>query len=165
MRHELSRPVVLARVPSVGRDLVVEAKPEECVALAARLGIEQVGRLRATLRLKPDRRGRIEVTGRLEAAVVQLCVVSLEPVAQEIDVPVALRLLPPEQAASDSPEDAFDDIEAPHGEADLGEALAEELALALDPYPRHPDAELPPEAQTPDSGAFGALSQLRPPKN
>jgi hypothetical protein len=40
---------------------------------------------------------------------------------------------------------------------DLGEAVAEQLALALDPYPRVPGAELPEIESDPQERPFAAL--------
>jgi hypothetical protein len=69
-------------------------------------------------------------------------------------------LLPAGREPADGPDDP-DEIESADGIADLGEAVAEQLALALDPYPRAPDAELPPEANDEAAGAFAALAALR----
>jgi hypothetical protein len=92
----------------------------------------------------------------------QACVVTLDPVLQRIDEPVAWRLLPAGMEPSDGDDDP-DDIETEASVADLGEALAQQLSLALDPYPRAPGAEVP-EAYRPDgaSGPFAALARLRP---
>ena len=45
---------------------------------------------------------------------------------------------------------------------DLGEAASEQLALALDPFPRKPGAALPGEMQEPEEGAFAGLDRLLP---
>jgi uncharacterized metal-binding protein YceD (DUF177 family) len=165
VQPELSRPVTLTHVPPTGRDLAIEATPAECAALAKRLGIEAVNRLHASLHLAPEagdpRGGAVRATGRLEAEVVQLCVVSLEPLTQQVAAPLSLRLLPPGQAASDTPADEQDEIESENGVVDLGEVVAEELSLALDPYPRLPDAALPDEARDPEANPFAALSAYR----
>ena len=86
--------------------------------------------------------------------------VSLDPVGQSLDEEVAFRLLPPGREPQDGPDD-IDEIESPDGIADLGEALAELLALALDPYPRAPAAELPAGAGGAVTGGFAALAALR----
>ncbi len=46
---------------------------------------------------------------------------------------------------------------------DLGEATVEQLALALDPYPRKPDAVLPVLDTDESGGGFAALAKLRDP--
>ncbi|MBL6454484.1 DUF177 domain-containing protein [Belnapia sp. T6] len=157
---EFQRPLVLATLPPGGRTLTLEASPDECAALARRFGILGLDSVTATLRVLPEPGGTVLVEGRMAAKLTQACVVTLDPVAQEVDEPVAFRLLPPGQEPQDGPDDP-DEIEAPEGTADLGEVLAEQLALALDPYPRAPGAELPPEAGGAVTGGFAALAALR----
>lgn len=167
MTPEFSRPVALARIPPEGRQQSLRATPAECAALALRFGIPAVNRLAAELRLMPEPAGGVSIVGRLAAEVVQDCVVTLEPVVLQVDAPVHLRVLGPGEAYSDDP-DAPDDVDAPGGVADLGEAVAEQLSLALDPYPRAPDAVLPEEAATepeappePVVSPFAGLDVLR----
>jgi uncharacterized metal-binding protein YceD (DUF177 family) len=160
MPPEFSRPLPLGRVAPEGRSEVLDATGEECAALAARFGIPAVRALRATLRLTPEADGAIRAEGRLEAAVTQECVVTLDPVDQRVDTAIAFRLLPSGREPAEGP-DEIDEIETEHDVADLGEAVAEQLALALDPYPRAPEAVLPPEAQDGLAGAFAALAALR----
>jgi uncharacterized metal-binding protein YceD (DUF177 family) len=165
MPPEFSRLVSLARIPEAGREEVLRASPAECAALAARFAIPAVGRLDARLLLRPEPgSGAVMVTGTLSADVVQACVVSLEPVAQQVREDVVLRLLPPGQDPSDDPEGP-DEIPIEGDAVDLGEALAEQLALALDPYPRAPGAALPGEGgeEAQARGPFAALAALRPP--
>ncbi|MFZ4408969.1 MAG: YceD family protein [Paracraurococcus sp.] len=157
---EFSRPLALGRVGVEGRTELLEADAAECAALARRFGIPAVASLRARLRLEPEEDGSIRVAGRLEASVVQDCVVTLEPVAQRVDAAIGFRVLPAGREAADGPDD-LDEIESENDVVDLGEAVAEQLALALDPYPRAPDAALPPEAVDEASGAFAALAALR----
>lgn len=163
MAPEFSRLVPLARIPEAGREERLRASPAECDALARRFGIEGVGRLEADLVLRPEPGGVITVAGRLSADVVQACVVSLDPVPQTVDEDVTLRLLPPGEEPSDDPEGP-DDIPIEGDAIDLGEAMAEQLALALDPYPRAPGAVLPGgEGTQAPRGAFAALASLRRP--
>lgn len=163
MTPEFSRIVNLARLPAEGREERLEARPAECAALARRFGILGVNRIAARLRLRPEPGGLATVDGRLEAEVVQACVVTLDPVVQAIDEPVRLRILSAGEAPSEDPE-APDEIEAEGDSVDLGEAIAEQLALALDPYPRAPDAALPGEGEgeePPPSGPFAGLAAFR----
>lgn len=157
---EFSRPVPLGTVGHAGRRLRLEATAEECAALARRFGILSVERLAAELHLKPEEGNTVLVSGRLTAGLTQACVASLEPVAETIDEPVALRLLPPGREPEDGPDD-IDEIESPGGVVDLGEVLAEQLALALDPYPRAPGAATPDAAMGAVTGGFAALAALR----
>lgn len=161
MTPEFTHPLVLANVPAGGLDLRLEADARSRARLAARLGLLSLGMLDAELRLVPEAEGRIGVRGRLRAELEQACVVTLEPVAARIDAPVAWRLLPAGMEPTDGDDDP-DDIETEAGVADLGEALAQDLALALDPYPRAPGAEVPAEYLPDDaSGPFAALARLR----
>lgn len=162
MTPEFSHPLVLANVPAAGLALRLEADAAARERLALRLGILALEALTAELRLTPAEEGRIAVRGRLQARVVQECVVSLAPVTQEVAEDVAWRLLPADQEPTDGDDDP-DDIESEQGMADLGEALAQQLSLALDPYPRAPGAALPAE-YGPDAaqGPFAALLALKP---
>lgn len=127
------------------RTVVLRATEAECTALAARYGIIALESLEATLALVPEHGGTVRARGMLRAAVVQECVVSLEPVAQRVEAPIDLRILPDDVEPADDDPDSPDEIESSGGMVDLGEAVAEQLALALDPYPRAPNAALPPE--------------------
>lgn len=157
---EFSRPLTLGLVGPEGRTETLEATPAERAALARRFGVLGIGSLTATLRLTPEPDGAIRATGRLEAAVTQECVVTLEPVAQRVAEEFACRLLPAGRDPADGPDD-LDEIPTEGDVAELGELVAEQLALALDPYPRAAGAELPPEARDESAGAFGALAALR----
>ncbi|MGX9965381.1 YceD family protein [Roseomonas sp. F4] len=127
------------------RRLDLRANPAECAALAERFGIPGVTRLEAEVNLVPESGGVIRLKGQLSADVVQECVVSLEPVAQHVATQLDLRILPPGIPATDDDPDSPDEIETSGDSVDLGEILAEQLALALDPWPRAPDAAIPPE--------------------
>lgn len=167
-RPEFSRPVTLARIGREGQEVAIEAAPKERAALARRYAIPAVDALLARFRLSPAEDGSVLAEGSLEAVVVQDCVVTLEPVEQSVAEAFALRLLPPGRAPSDGPEEIDEIPVTARGVADLGELAAEQLALALDPYPRAPGASLPPEATAdadPEAGAkderFAALAALR----
>ncbi|NKE47253.1 DUF177 domain-containing protein [Roseomonas frigidaquae] len=141
------------------RSLELRARPEECAALAARFRIPGVERLDASLTLSPETGGTTRLRGRLQADVVQECVVTLGPVPQVVDVALDLRLLPPGTPATDDDPDSPDEIETFGDAVDLGEVVAEQLALALDPYPRAPDAAIPPEL---DAGSPNPDATLEP---
>lgn len=167
MTPEFHRPLRWGVVGAAGRRERLAATPAECAALAERFGILAIASLQAELALRPDRDGAIRAEGRLTAGVTQACVVSLEPVAQHVSAPVLLRFLPPGATPDDDPESP-DEIETDGDMLDLGEAVAEQLALALDPYPRRPDAALPPEANDapepeppPAPSPFAALARLK----
>jgi uncharacterized metal-binding protein YceD (DUF177 family) len=158
----------LIRLGPETRDVTLEATPAECAALARRFGILGIGSLAARLRLEPEAAGTVRARGRLEAAVEQACIVTLDPVAQRVDAPIDLRILPDGGEPADEEPDSPDEIESAGGQVDLGEAVAEQLALALDPYPRIPGAVVPeldaPEPEEPAPARpnpFAALAKRR----
>lgn len=159
---ELHRPLALERIPPHGFKMVVTATPAECIALAARLRIPAVRSLTCRFQLNNLPRGQVAAEGELRARVVQTCIVSLDDFATDIIEPFRIRLVP---AGTESEEDALStdpdsDDEVPYEGVflDLGEAASEQLALALDPYPRKPGAELPEGAADPDASPFAALA-------
>ena len=150
--NEFSRRLVIDPWPDVGIEVDVTADAAERGALARRFDLVEVRSLRGRGRL--ERRGEpaeLVLRGWLEADVVQSCVVSLEPVPARLRQPVERRWRP-EGARTARPEryqpigvveleDDEAEVEPLVGrEIDLGEAFAEELGLALDPYPRADDA-------------------------
>ena len=171
MTPELSRPVVLSTIPATGRRIAVAATEAERAALAKRLELLALGRLEAEAEILPEpgMSDTYRVRGRLRAAVTQACVVTLEPVPQEIDEPLDWRIVP--AAAGPEGEEEFvagedmaegpEEVEAEGGVLDLGEALAQQLSLVLDPYPRAPGATLGPDGVGDPRSPFAALSRLR----
>jgi uncharacterized metal-binding protein YceD (DUF177 family) len=138
----MARPVLIEPWPSSGIELTLEATPEECRMLAQRFDLVAVERFAGHARL--DRRGEgeaVRLRGRLQAQVVQSCVVSLEDVRSTVDEAFECRFTRPGAGVPDDL--AWDqDIEPLEGpELDLGEIFAQQLALALDPYPRAADAD------------------------
>jgi uncharacterized metal-binding protein YceD (DUF177 family) len=159
MTRELSRPVVIDRIPAAGLEQRVEANAAECAAIAARLRLPGVAALACTFHLVPVA-GMVRAEGRLEAEVTRTCVVSLEDFQQRVAEEFAVRFVPAGTESDEDP-DSEDEIPTESGLIDLGEATIEQLALALDPYPRMPGATLPePEAEE-EANPFAALSRLR----
>ena len=142
MTPEFSRPERLDAIGGGARHLTIEADAAERAALAARFGLVAVDRLAARLDLHRDA-GGIVVRGRVEGAVTQACVVTDAPVVTRIDEPLALRFVDemPDADEIELDADDCDTVPIEGGAIDLGEAVAETMALALDPYPRAPGAE------------------------
>jgi len=165
--------VRLDSMPAAGRDVVVAPNATERAALAARLGVTSVERLEVKLHAVKFR-GGIRVTGRLEAAVTQPSVVTLEPVRQELSEPVDRIFLPGGEKPYAGPADAeiFVDLAGDDmpdhfegNEADLTDLIVEIMALAVDLYPREPGATLADTGYAPDpdeSSPFAALKALKP---
>ena len=161
-RPELARPFPIARI-GAGARFVVEAGPEECRALARRMGIEAVHSLVCRFDLQRGPHETVAATGRLRARVSQACVVSLEPFDAELAEDFTLRFVPEGQESDEFDLESDDEVTYAGGVLNLGEAAAEQLALALDPFPRKPGAELPAVDADQEGGAFAALSRLLPP--
>ncbi len=142
MNPEFSRPERLDAIGTGEREVRIAADDAERTALAARFGVLAVDRLEAVLAVRREAAG-IAVRGRVTGAVTQACSVTGVPLAAEIDEPVALlfveRLDDQEEVELDA--SALDTVEIEGGVVDLGEAAAETMALAIDPFVRSPDAE------------------------
>jgi uncharacterized metal-binding protein YceD (DUF177 family) len=158
IKPEFSRPVRLGPEP---REIAFEANEAERTALANRFGILGIGSLSATLRLQPEPGGSVRARGALHAEVEQACVVTLEPVRQTVTTALDLRILEEGEAPADDDPESLDEIESQGGLVDLGEVVAEQLSLALEPYPRTEGAEMPP-MEAPDTGEAEITPSERP---
>lgn len=173
---EFSRLMMLGELPEQdGRAFAHAANAEECRLVAARLDLVALNSLAFGGRLEHGPRpGVLILRGRLEADATQRCVVTLEPVAAHLDVEIERYFVLGPQAEVEeiliSPDD--EEPEPLDGSwLDLGEIAVEELALALDPYPRSAGADAELEAQRAalqgEAGteaarsAFAALAALR----
>jgi uncharacterized metal-binding protein YceD (DUF177 family) len=140
---EWSRPERLDAIGEGERVVEIAADAGERAAVAARFGLVAVDRLAATLAIRRDA-GGVVVTGRVAADLVQACSVTGDPLTVAVDEPVALRFVESLGTGEEEIElsaDALDTVEIEGGAIDLGEAAAETMALALDPFPRGPGAE------------------------
>jgi uncharacterized metal-binding protein YceD (DUF177 family) len=163
---EFSRMVKARHLPA--GPLELEADANERAALAERFDIGAVERLVATVSLAPDN-DAVLATGALVADLVQACAVSGEDFPVHIEEPLAMRFARTARPAADDEiefsADDPDEIEFDGETFDLGEAVAQTLALAIDPYATSPDADrarreggLLGEAE---AGPFAALAVLK----
>ncbi|PLK26609.1 DUF177 domain-containing protein [Novosphingobium sp. TH158] len=145
------------------------ASPQECAALAQRFGLVSVERLEADIALESDGPA-VNASGRMKAAIVQSCAVSGEDLPVTIDEPITLRFVPESGAHRpdeevELAEDDLDEIAYSGSQFDLGEEIAQSLALAIDPYAEGPQAdEARRKAGISDeaaSGPFAALAGLK----
>ena len=137
--------------------------------IADRLDLRGLDRLEAHATL--ERKGAIvRARGRLKASLCQSCVVTNEPVDAHADEAFDIYFLP--EPKTDSPDEEVELVESDcdvvfHDRAaiDLGSAIADTLALALDPYPRSASAEAAlKEAgvlSEAEAGPFAALAKLK----
>jgi hypothetical protein len=142
MIPEMSRPVAIDRVPQGGMTEHVVATDDERKALAARFDLVAIRELTGLLHLTPWRRGGVKITGRVDAVIVQTCVVTLDPFEVVVTDEIVRYFAghhAPGTAAVHSVESLEDEPEVVTGNSiDVGEVVAEALGLAIDPYPRKP---------------------------
>jgi uncharacterized metal-binding protein YceD (DUF177 family) len=170
---EFSRPYRLDTLSSQPRAVEIGADPAERAALAARFGLAAVERLSAEASL--SRSGeRVTASGRLSAAVTQSCVATGEPVQAVVEEEFRVEFRPRGESASpeeevELSEGELDVVFYDGGSIDLGEAVAETLSLALDPYPRSAAADAAlreagvksEEEAKAESSPFAALKALK----
>lgn len=170
--------VNVTTLPGSGYHVTLRPGDKERAAIAEAAGITALPMLEADLVLKRWRRDGVEVTGELIARAEQPCVVTLEPVFQDIRQKLRTTFLPERSALAvpvhrqdrelvldpegDDPPETFE------GDSiDLWPFVLEMLVLALDPFPRAPDAQLqtgPDEANEPENAGkspFAVLQALK----
>ena len=163
---EFSRPVRVDTLGAAPRRIGVEADEGERVALARRFGLVAIGRLAADLALSRTG-GEVAMEGRLAAGVIQACVATGAPLPAEIEARFNIVFRPQPEAAEEEielGEAEMDVVFYDSATIDVGEAVAETLALNLDPYPRAPGAAEALKAagvkSEEQAGPFGALAGL-----
>lgn len=145
MNPEFSRPVKADQVGRMTGTVHIAADGAEREALARRFGLAALDRLEADYSIVEEE-GGVVARGRLRAELAQPCVATGVPVPEQIDTDFALRFVIEGEALPEGTElelDAQDiDIIGYDGQMiDMGEAVAETMALAMTPYPRAPDAD------------------------
>jgi uncharacterized metal-binding protein YceD (DUF177 family) len=164
---EFARPQRIDTIGGEPRAVEIEADAAERAALAKRFELVGIDRLTGQFTIRRDAAG-ILVEGRVEAALTQACSITGDPLPATVGESVNLRFVPEDQAGHDEVELGDQDIDViPYdgGAIDLGEVAAETMALALDPFPRGPNAEAALKQagvlSEEEAGPFGALAALR----
>src|SRR5260370_13015304 len=159
---EFSRPIALARLGSEPFRQEIAATEGERTALAQRFELVALDRLSASVELVHQAHDRVLLIATFDAEFVQSCVVTLDPVRGAVSERFALLYGPTEAeaeaggSAEDAP--AFEPIVG--GTIDLGEAVAQEFALALPPFPRSAEADAEAVVSPPgEAGPFAPLSR------
>lgn len=148
-KSEIERIVDLDRLGSGGTALEIAPTDSQRAALAKRFGF--LGLPVFSARVSVERRigDQIVVEGRMRGKVVQACVLTLDPVTQDLDETFRLvfkgglhedRDPASGEALISAQTDAPEPLPGPH--LDVGEIVAEQLSLAVDPYPRRPGVKL-----------------------
>ncbi len=145
MTPEFSRRVTLDQIGVGGHKIGVSADAAECAALARRFGWSAIERLGANANLLA-RAGGVDALGTLSAAIERRCVATGEPVHETVEEAFAIHFV--DEAHEPAPggeveldEDQLDVVTFDGGAVDVGEAVAQTLALSVDPFPRSPGAE------------------------
>jgi hypothetical protein len=167
MQHPWSVPVAKGEVPPSGRHFHIIADEHARAAVARLAGVVDLPRLEASFDLTPHRDNGMRIIGRVSAAVIQTCSVSLESMTSEVTEEVDLVFLPSPAEASgptrrevevlleDEPELLID------GKIDLGGIATEFLMLGINPYPRKADSLFEaPRVESKSPGHFSALARL-----
>lgn len=171
-----------AAIPAQGLDLRRSATQEQCQAIATALELLGLDRLDVRYRITQAARGRFRLTGKLKVRVMQACVVTLEPVAADLEESFAAEFWPADtipdatEVAGSGGDRAVLDDDPPEpieqNQIDAGRIVVETLATALDPFPRAPGAVL--DWREPAAGEraasngpaagnpFAALAKLKP---
>ena len=168
-----SVPLAVAQIPEHGLHREIEADPVAREAMAEVAGLREILSAHAALDVTPGSGGRVHVGGHVRARIGQTCVVTLDPIENEIDEPIDLIFAPPEQIPqlADLVDETLEigaEIPDPpepivNGVIDLGRLATDALFLGIDPYPRRPDAvfEPPVVAADPEDHPFAALKALQ----
>jgi uncharacterized metal-binding protein YceD (DUF177 family) len=173
-----SRQIEVAQAEDKTLRVTITASEAECADLARQDDLPAIAQLSARFEVDSAGRGRFVVKGEVRARVTQICVVSLDPFETDIVQPVEVTFASPrdvEEAEAayarrhEEDPDAEDIPEPPdpifNGRIDLGVLAAEQLVLALDPYPRKEGvefvADLPQVDDIMEISPFAALAKLK----
>jgi uncharacterized metal-binding protein YceD (DUF177 family) len=166
--NEFSHIIKLDEIGAGSSQYAIAADDRARGRLTERFDLIALDRLDADIALVREGQN-IHATGHMRAHVVQACIASGDPVATDINEPIDIMFTPETEGEAEveielAQEDC--DIMFHDGRiVDLGEAVAQSLGLALNPYPRRADAEAVLKAAgikaDDEVEAFGALSGLK----
>ena len=172
MTQSWSKPVLLHELGRGALTLILEPDDAERAKVAKDLGLESLRSLKARLTLTPWMDG-VEITGRFDAVVEQICAVSLDAFEQSLTGEIELRAVP--EGSPQAPEvvsgevdydpDAPDPPDVLKGEAiDVAGYVVEHLALEIDPFARKPGVEFDYTPPDEEESPFAILKKLQEPK-
>ncbi len=169
MTPEFSVPIKLSELGSVPLAGSISADGDQRAALARRFDLPEISALHAdyALELGDD---KIIFSGLVKANFTQICAISGQnfqsSIGEDFEILLVKKRTP--EAADEEIELASEDcdvMEYDGAQIDIGEAVAQTLYLALDPYPRGPNAEEVARAKglksEEEAGPFGALAALK----
>jgi uncharacterized metal-binding protein YceD (DUF177 family) len=166
-----SVPISIDEVPETGRSFTLGADPHVRAHIAGLAQLRELPRLEAVFEVTRQGAAGLRVEGDVSATVGQTCVVTLEPLSNEIAEHVDLVFVPAADAAAGKgvrgAVPAADNDDVPEamsdGTVDLGAVATEFLLLGIDPYPRKAGVrfDVPAAAQDPSAHPFAALAALK----
>jgi hypothetical protein len=170
-KSEIERVVDLDRMGPGGAALEIVASDSERAALARRFGFLGLPAFSARVTVDRGPGGQVVVEGRLRGRLIQACVLTLDPVSQDLDD--TFRLVFKRDLADERDPESGETVLSAQPDApeplsgnllDVGEIVAEQLSLAADPYPRRPGARLEDVLPKPRrEGRKGPAEQRRHP--
>lgn len=163
-----SVPIVVEDIPDTGLHVETEPTADIRIDIAKLAGLRELPRLSGTFDL--TRRGAgVRVVGDVNARVGQTCVVTLDPIENDVSEHIDLVFAPAREegvGAKPLAGGAEGNEEPPEllvdGRLDLGAIATEFLLLGIDPYPRKAGAEFNTTATgDPSAKPFAALESLK----
>ena len=149
-KSEIERIVDIDRMGANGSTAIdIAASEGERAALAKRFGFLGLPAFSARVTVDRQLGGRVVVEGRLRGKIVQACILTLDPVMQDLDE--TFRIVFKQDLTEERDPESGEALVNPQADApeplsgnllDVGEIVAEQLSLAADPYPRRPGAKL-----------------------
>jgi uncharacterized metal-binding protein YceD (DUF177 family) len=161
---EFSRLVPLAQLSTRPFRQRIEATAEERERLSRRFDLLSLDRLVAEVELRRQSLEVVLLEAEFAAEFEQCCAVTLEPVRGGVSDRFSLVYGPApkeeQEIALTNEEPAFEPLES--NSIDIGEAVAQELSLALPIFPRDPEARIDQAALAePLEGPFAMLARVR----
>jgi uncharacterized metal-binding protein YceD (DUF177 family) len=164
-------PLAVEDVSETGQHFDLVANDEVRAAVVRMARLRDLPRLQASFDVTRQGSG-LHVRGRVSATVGQTCVVTLEPLANEVEETIDLAFAPKPAVKQDGngagseERDVAESWNEPEpligGTVDLGALATEFLILGLDPYPRKPGVVFqPPGEGSSDEGPFAVLAKLK----
>lgn len=145
---EFSHSISVDRLNETETLLNLSANEKERKSLSARFGIPSIESLTADIRIEPKSKGKkikVLVDADISAKVIQTCVVTLDPIMSDVHTNIRVYFVSDEPEISSNDEIWGEDEDLPDliidGAIDVGELVAEQVALLLDPFPRSPGAQ------------------------
>ncbi len=166
-RTEIGCFIKAASLHAKDRDIVIRASADECAAIAARFGLLRLESFYVEGKAARWKKRGVSLSGRIRARLEQNCIATLEPVGEEIDAPFKAFFWPAEFAGELPDEgisgEVFTDIDSDdspelyeNDAINIGEAVLEYFALAINPYPKKSGSGSGIPAQKSDNAAVEA---------